>query len=116
MSKIRFGIVGAGVIAPYHARAIAAHPETELVAIADVVPEKARKLAEDYNISSVYADYEEMLKREDIDIVSVCVPSGMHAEVAVAAAEAGKHILCEKPLEITPDQMSRMIAAARAIT
>lgn len=114
MSKIRFGIVGAGVIAPYHARAIAAHPETELVAIADVVPEKARKLAEDYNISSVYADYEEMLKREDIDIVSVCVPSGMHAEVAVAAAEAGKHILCEKPLEITPDQMSRMIAAARS--
>ncbi|MFC0330298.1 Gfo/Idh/MocA family protein [Paenibacillus sepulcri] len=113
MSKIRFAVIGAGVISPFHARAIAHHPEAELAAISDVVPDKARQMAGEYGIPSVYADYEELLKRDDIDIVSVCVPSGMHAEVAIAAAQAGKHILCEKPLDITKEKMSQMIDAAR---
>ncbi|MCZ8516909.1 Gfo/Idh/MocA family oxidoreductase [Paenibacillus filicis] len=114
MSNIRFAVIGAGVIAPYHARAVAHHPEAELVAVADIVPDKARRLAEEYGIPNVYTDYKEMLQRDDIDVVSVCVPSGLHAEAAIAVAEAGKHILCEKPLDITSEQMSRMIAAARS--
>ncbi|MFC5447749.1 Gfo/Idh/MocA family protein [Paenibacillus aestuarii] len=114
MSKIRFAIVGAGVISPFHARAIAHHPEAELVAISDVIQDKAQSMADEYGIPHVYADYKEMLKRDDVDVVSVCVPSGMHAEVTIAAAQAGKHILCEKPLDITSDKMSQMIAAVRA--
>jgi UDP-N-acetyl-2-amino-2-deoxyglucuronate dehydrogenase len=113
MSKIRFAIAGAGVISPFHARAIAHHPEAELVAVSDVVIDKARQLAAEYGIPHVYADYKDMLKRDDIDVVSVCVPSGLHAEVAIAAAQAGKNILCEKPLDITSDKMSRMITAVR---
>lgn len=111
--KIRFAIVGAGVISPFHAKAITGNPNAELVAIADVEEDKAKKLAADFQVADTYADYETMLKREDIDAVSVCVPSGMHAEVAIAAAEAGKHIFCEKPLDITVPKMDRMIQTAR---
>jgi UDP-N-acetyl-2-amino-2-deoxyglucuronate dehydrogenase len=112
-NQIRFAIVGAGVISVYHARAIAHHPESELVAVSDIEVEKANKLSKDYHIPNVYSNFEEMLKRDDIDVVSVCVPSGLHAEVAIAAAKAGKHILCEKPLEITSEKMTRMIETAR---
>ncbi|TVY08116.1 Gfo/Idh/MocA family protein [Paenibacillus cremeus] len=113
--KMRFAIVGAGVISPFHARAISQHPDAELVAIADVETDKARKLADEHGVgaASIYADYQEMLKRDDIDAVSVCVPSGMHGEITIAAAEAGKHIFCEKPLDIQKDVMNRMIQTAR---
>lgn len=114
LKKLRFAIVGAGVISSFHAKAAAENPEAELVAISDVVEENARKLAEKYGIPSVYGDYQEMLERKDIDVVCVCVPSGKHAEAAIAAAKAGKHILCEKPLDITVERMDRMIHEARA--
>ncbi|NHN32627.1 Gfo/Idh/MocA family protein [Paenibacillus agricola] len=111
--KMRFAIIGGGVIAPSHARAIAGSPNAELVAVADIDKDKGNKLAAEFSVSHVYASYEEMLKRDDIDAVSIAVPSGFHADVAVAAAQAGKHILCEKPLDITSDSMTRMIAAVR---
>ncbi|WP_052759440.1 Gfo/Idh/MocA family protein [Paenibacillus sp. DMB20] len=114
IKKLRFAIVGAGVISSFHAKAAAENPEAELVAISDVVEENARKLAEKHGIPSVYGDYREMLERKDIDVICVCVPSGKHAEVAIAAARAGKHILCEKPLDITVERMDRMIHEARA--
>jgi predicted dehydrogenase len=101
------------VIAPFHAKAITSNPQAELVAIADVEEPKAKKLAEEFSVKDIYTDYEIMLQREDIDAVSICVPSGLHAEVAIAAAEAGKHIFCEKPLDITVDKMDRMIRTAR---
>lgn len=112
-NKMRFAIVGGGVISSLHARSVAANPEAELVAIADVIEEKAIKLAEEYGAASVYTDYHVMLERNDIDVVCVCVPSGHHAEVAVAAARAGKHILCEKPLDTTIAKMDWMIREAR---
>jgi len=111
--KIRFAIVGAGVISPFHAKAIAANDKAELVAIADVVEEKARKLANDFSVKDVYTDYQEMLKRDDIDVINVCTPSGLHAEVTIAAAEAGKHVFCEKPLDITLEKMEKMIRTTR---
>jgi UDP-N-acetyl-2-amino-2-deoxyglucuronate dehydrogenase len=113
LEKIRFGIIGAGVISSYHARAVNFHQEAELIAISDVIEDKANAIAEEYRIPSVYKDYEEMLKRDDIDIVSVCLPSGMHATATIAAAQAGKHVLCEKPLDITSENMTRMIDAAK---
>ncbi|MDD9267744.1 Gfo/Idh/MocA family protein [Paenibacillus sp. GCM10023248] len=111
--KVRFAVIGAGVIAPSHAKAIAGNSEAELVAVADVEPDKANKLAEDFSIPYVYRDYQELLKRDDIDAITVAVPSGYHAEVVIAAAEAGKHVLVEKPLDITADSMTRMISACR---
>ncbi|MCZ8511670.1 Gfo/Idh/MocA family oxidoreductase [Paenibacillus filicis] len=111
--KMRFAIVGAGVIAPFHAKAIAGHPDAELVAIADVEKDKANKMAEEYAIPYVYTDYEQMLKQGDIDVISVAVPSGMHGEVTIASAQAGKHVFCEKPLEITSEKMTQMIEACK---
>ncbi len=110
--KIKFAIIGCGVIAPTHAEAIAASPNAELVACADIVEDKARKFAEERGIRW-WRDYEEMLEKDDeIEAVTICTPSGMHHQVAIAAAQAGKHILCEKPLDITLKAIDDMIAAA----
>ena len=111
--KMRFAIVGCGVISPFHAKSIVANEKAELVAVVDVIEEKAKKLAEEYNVPYVYTSYEEMLKRDDIDVVNVCVPSGLHAEVAIAAARAGKHVFCEKPLDVTLEKMDAMIQAVK---
>ncbi|WAH35583.1 Gfo/Idh/MocA family protein [Alicyclobacillus dauci] len=112
-NKIRFGIVGCGVISPLHAENILACPDTELVAVSDVDLDKAKTFAQTYGVSQVYQDYEEMLRDGSVDVVSVCVPSGFHGEVVVRAAQYGKHVLCEKPLEITSPRMTDMITACR---
>ncbi len=113
MNTTRFAIVGCGVIAPSHATSISKNPRAELVAVCDVIKEKAEELAKTFGAAHVYTEFAEMVKRDDIDVVCICTPSGLHAEMAVIAAEAGKHILCEKPLEITRDAMARMIGACR---
>src|SRR6266508_4218634 len=97
---VRFGLVGCGVIAPIHAHCIAELPEAELVALCDILPEKAHQLAEKYP-AEVYGDYREMVLRDDIDVVSVLTPSGLHSEVGVAAAQAGKHVIIETMMEVT---------------
>ncbi|MBO0992111.1 Gfo/Idh/MocA family protein [Bacillus sp. SD088] len=111
--KTNFAIVGAGVISASHARAISAHNDAKLVAICDVDKEKAEKLAGEYGINYTYTDYEKMFTDVDIDIVSVCVPSGIHADVTIAAAQARIHVLCEKPLDITREKMTNMIEACK---
>lgn len=110
--KFRFGLVGAGVIGPFHAEAIRDIPEAELTVVADTVPEKARKLAEQFGCDWT-DDWRTLLEREDVDIVDICTPSGLHGEVAVPALEAGKHVVVEKPLEITLEKCDRIIEAAR---
>ena len=112
MDKIlRFGIVGCGVISSTHAKCIAELPGAELVAVCDLVEEKAHLLAAQFP-AEVYTDYRLMFERSDIDIVCVLTPSGRHAEVAIAAACAGKHVIVEKPIEVTLAQADAMIAAA----
>jgi UDP-N-acetyl-2-amino-2-deoxyglucuronate dehydrogenase len=113
LPMLKFAIVGTGVIAHFHAKALSHLKGGELVAVADNQVEVAREFAESYGIASVYSDYEEMLKREDIDSICVCTPSGLHGEVVIAAAQAGKHVFCEKPLEITSEKMQRMIDTCR---
>lgn len=110
-NTMRFAIVGAGVLAPLHAEAISHNPQAELIAIADIRLEKAKHLAQKFPDVATYTDYEKMLKREDIDVVCVCVPSGLHEQVVVAAAQAGKHVFCEKPLEITLEKADRILEA-----
>jgi len=109
-----FGIIGCGVIAPTHAKAIAACPEAELVACCDVDEEKGRKFAADNGAAAFYTDYCQMVADPNVDVVCVCTPSGLHADCVIAAAKAGKHVFCEKPLDIQREKMTAMIAACRA--
>lgn len=95
-----FGIVGCGVIGPRHAEAIAMLENAHLVAVTDVIGERADALAAQASCE-VVPDLDAMLARDDVDVVSVCVPSGMHAAVGIAAARAGKHLVIEKPIEVT---------------
>lgn len=114
MSKIlNFAIIGCGVIAPCHADAITNLEEAKLYAVCDIINEKANNFAKRYGIDKVYYDYKEMLKDPEIDIVCVCTPSGMHGEMSIAAAQAGKHIVCEKPMEITNEKNQAIIDAVR---
>jgi len=110
MKTWNFGIVGAGLIADFHARAIGDIPNAKLVGCCDKVPEKAKKLADKFNVQA-FDDYEDMLKSDQIDIVTIATPSGFHMEPTVAAAQAGKHVLCEKPMDITLERIDAMIEA-----
>ncbi len=108
--KVGFGIVGGGVIGPLHAQAITAQPDARLVAVCDVIPVAAEKLASEYGAEAM-TDLDALLARDDIQVISVCVPSGLHAEIGIKAAQAGKHVICEKPIEITLEAADRLIAA-----
>lgn len=114
MSKIRFGIVGCGMIANSHALSILNDERAELVAVCGGSSiGRAEAFAQKYNVPKVYPDYIELLKDEAVDVICICTPSGLHGEITIAAAKAGKHVLCEKPLDINSAVMSEMIKAAR---
>jgi UDP-N-acetyl-2-amino-2-deoxyglucuronate dehydrogenase len=113
VEKIRFGVVGCGVIAPHHAKAAIAAPDAELVACCDIIPERAEKFAAEFGIPKVYTDYSQLMADPDIDAVNVCTPSGLHGDVTIAAAKAGKHVLCEKPVDITLEKIDEMVKACR---
>lgn len=110
---IRFAIVGCGNIGGLHAEVISSLPEAQLVAVCDSRPESAKRLAERYGVKW-YTDYQDMICRNDVDVVNICTPSGAHLEPAVAAAVAGKHVICEKPLEVTVERADRIISACDA--
>jgi predicted dehydrogenase len=110
--RFRFGIVGCGSIGPTHAGAIQQIAGAQLVAVADPVPERARAVADKFNVAKVYARDAELYADPDVDVVCLCTPSGMHADGAVAALRAGKHVIVEKPMEVSLAACDRMIAAA----
>jgi len=112
--KLRFGILGCGVIGPQHARALAALPDdAQLVAVADAVPDRAADLAEKYGCDHT-SDIAAFLARPDLDAVCICTPSGMHAAHAIKAIRAGKHVVIEKPVDVTLKAIDELIAAQRA--
>lgn len=113
MTRFGFGIVGAGVIAATHAQAIAELPGARLAAVTDTSPEPAKALARTHGCAAE-PDLRALLARDDVDVVAVCVPSGLHAEIGVAAAAAGKHLIVEKPIDVTLEAADRLIGAARA--
>jgi UDP-N-acetyl-2-amino-2-deoxyglucuronate dehydrogenase len=108
-----FGIVGTGVIAAMHADAIATLPGARLVAVTDVAARAATAFAAARG-GAAEPDLDALLARGDVDVVCVCVPSGLHAEVGVRAARAGKHLMVEKPIDVTLAAADRLIEAARA--
>lgn len=108
---MKFGIIGTGMIGAFHAKAIEAMDGGELGGAADMVPERAQAFAEKTG-THPYASVEEMLADPTIDIVTIGTPSGAHFDPAMAAIAAGKHVLVEKPLEITTGRIDQMTAAA----
>jgi len=109
-----FGIIGLGTIAEFHARAIQAMAGGHLAcAFSRSGGEKAAKFAADFGCKLYTEDFNAFLKHPGLDIVTVTTPSGAHLEPVVAAAKAKKHILCEKPLEITLERCDKMLAACK---
>jgi predicted dehydrogenase len=108
--KVRVGVLGAGAWAKFaHIPGYKRDPRCELVAIADPLIERAQEFAAEFDIPSVYGSHAELIAREDIDLVDVCTPSATHFELSWAALEAGKHVLCEKP--VAYDYMETLRAA-----
>ena len=108
MTKLRVGVIGAGSIANMHLKSYVANADVELVGIYDQNRERAREQAERYGAPHAFASLKELLEHPDIDAVSICTWNNSHAELAVAALDAGKHVLIEKPL-------SKTVAEAEAI-
>jgi len=112
--QIKVGLIGCGNIgAGGHLPAYAHIPEAELVAVCDAVEELAHAAAERSG-ATAYTDYRRLLEREDVEMVDLCVPTYLHAQLAVEAMQAGKHVLCEKPMAHTLEAANAMIEAAQA--
>jgi len=112
--KLRVACVGAGSVARWaHMPAYQAIGDIEIVAVSDVNVERAKEMAASCDIPRSYETHQEMFETEQLDCVSVCTPNAFHAPVAVAALEAGIHVICEKPLAIKPADGAKMVAAAK---
>lgn len=113
-NTLGFGIIGCGVIGPTHADAILANAAqgARLVAVYDEIPAAAQKMGERYQVSA-FTNLEEFLAQPNLDVVNICVPSGLHAKLGVAAAKAGKHVMVEKPIDITLEAADNLIRACR---
>jgi UDP-N-acetyl-2-amino-2-deoxyglucuronate dehydrogenase len=111
-NKLRFAIVGCGVIGTTHAEAISTLPDAQLVAVCDPVPERAHKLADKYGVTP-YLDLQEMLDREQLDVVNICTPSGLHGEQACQVMRSGRHVIVEKPIEISLPAIKEMLRVQR---
>ncbi|ROR08754.1 Gfo/Idh/MocA family oxidoreductase [Erwinia sp. JUb26] len=111
---VRVGLIGAGRMGSFHATSLAQRiPGAVLAAVADPVPGAAQRLAEKLGVESFYSEPQAMLDSPDIDAVVIVSPARTHAELVVAAARAGKHVFCEKPMAVTLEEADRAIAAAR---
>ncbi|KQL54280.1 oxidoreductase [Heyndrickxia shackletonii] len=106
--KVGFAIIGCGIIANIHAKGIQETEEAELMAVYDVKKDVAVDFAIKYG-AKVYESIEEMLEVDEIDVICICTPSGIHAEETIQAAKAKKHILVEKPMAIKLEDVDRMI-------
>lgn len=111
MKNIKIALVGAGIWGANHARIYKAHPFAEAVAICDMNFAKAERLAQEESIPHAYDDYHKMLAEVTCDAVAIVTPDFAHADVAVAAANAGKHMLIEKPLATTREDVLRIMEA-----
>jgi len=108
--SLGFGIVGCGMIADFHIRAVGDVEGAQAVACFDCIPESAQRLAEKYGLKA-YTQLDAMLADPSVDVVTIATPSGAHRDPAVAAARAGKHVIVEKPLEVTLEKCDEIIRA-----
>ena len=110
--KVKIGIIGTGNISSLHASGFKSHPNAEIVAVCDKRRKKAESMAAQWGVKRVYKDYNDLLNQPDIDAVSILTPHYLHAPMTIAAAEAGKHVLVEKPIAMNLDDADRMTRAA----
>lgn len=113
MREVRCAVVGCGVIGPVHAEALSKSERARLVATVDIIPDRARDLAQRFGAESWYDDYARVLERDDIDAVSICTPHYLHVPMVVEAARHGKHVLVEKPISMDSAGASAAIDACR---
>jgi len=112
MDKVRFAVIGLGMMGIQHCKRTAAHPKAELVEVVDSVEDKARKVAEEYGCRAS-SDPIDVCSRDDVDAVMIVVPHYAHPEITIAACENEKHIFCEKPIAVTPSQADVMVDAVK---
>lgn len=113
MEKLKFGVIGCGSFSDKHLSAMQRIDEIEVVAVCDNVIDLAKAQAEKYNIPSYYADYKELIARDDIFAVTLPLPDQVHREIAVAALKAGKHVFCEKPMALNMKDCRAMMDAEK---
>ncbi|MGM0865463.1 MAG: Gfo/Idh/MocA family protein [Bacillota bacterium] len=113
MKKIRIGIIGVGIIGKTHLDNYAKLDGAEVVAICDLNENELKQVAERYCIPHTYTDYSEMLKRDDLDAVDVCLHNNLHAPITIEALQAGKHVYCEKPIAGSYLDGKRMVDTAK---
>jgi len=111
-TTVGVGLIGSGFIAELHADAVSRTPGARLAAVASP-GERRHSLAQRHGIRHVFDDYRRLLELPEVDVVTLGLPNDLHAEACIAAAEAGKHVICEKPLAVTLEQADAMIEACR---
>jgi len=112
MRTVKLGLIGAGGIAQAHCRAMSEVSGVEIIAASDLVEANVERTAERWGIPKTFTDYNEMLKMDELDGVVVCTPTAVHAPPTVAALKAGKHVLCEKPMEASLEAATEMVGTA----
>lgn len=110
---LRFAVIGCGVISPLHCWAIKQHPRAQLSCVCDVIPEKAEKMAAEYDCHHT-TDYHSILSDPNIDAITIALPHHLHHTLFADALAAGKHVICEKPLATTPSDLEKMIELAQS--
>ncbi len=111
MKKLKVGVIGVGGIAGTHFPGWNDSPHAELVALSDPMGEVLQRVGKAQGITKLYENPQDLINDPDIDIVDVCTPNAYHAPLSVAALQAGKHVICEKPLAPGPDEIKQMIQA-----
>ncbi|MGH7215274.1 MAG: Gfo/Idh/MocA family protein, partial [Tepidisphaeraceae bacterium] len=109
---VRLGIIGGGWPGAAHARGATSAGGFKITAVADLIPKRRRKLMDEFNVAREYADARDLLRDPEIDAVSVCLPTFLHAPIAVAALRGGKHVLCEKPPAMNAKEARQIESAA----
>ncbi len=111
--KFRVAFIGCGGICQTHMAALREMPDVEVVAGVDILPERLKAFEARWGVTKLYKDWKKMLKEVQPDGVSVCTPNGVHAAPTIDALNSGCHVLCEKPMAMTPAECEKMIAAAK---
>ncbi len=112
MEKIKFAIIGCGSIGSRHIAVVDADQRSEIVAICDINSNRLNQLSTTYNGLRAFTSYDELLEKTDAEVVNICTPHGLHAEMAIKAMNKGKHVLVEKPMALTTTDANRMIETA----
>lgn len=113
MEKIlKVGVVGLGM-GKSHIKGFQLHPQAEVVALADLNKDLLAQQSQEFQVAAQYEDYREMLAQEHLDVISIATPNFLHLPIALAAFDAGCHVLCEKPMALNTAEANTMLTAAR---